>query len=174
MAFQAIDIWVPSVFVMPVAEGGASCADGPGTCRLPPIFKVIEWGDEPAWSPDGKFLVFATYDGIWIAESDGSNPRVLVSSRSASDPAWSPAGDVIAISIGDAEADIFTIRPDGSDLRQVTTLPGREAHPTFSRDAVTIAFSHHTGPSSEVVALNRGTGATTLLVENADSPVYQP
>ena len=174
LAFHAIDLWVPSVFVMPVAERGASCPDGPGTCWLPPIFKVIEWGDEPAWSPDGKFLVFATYDGIWIAESDGSNPRVLVSSRSASDPAWSPAGDVIAISIGDAEADIFTIRPDGSDLRQVTTLPGREAHPTFSRDAVTIAFSHQTGPSSEVLGLDRGTGATTLLVENADSPVYQP
>ncbi len=174
LAFHAIDLWVPSVFVMPVAENGANCPNGLGAC----IIKVVDWGEQPAWSPDGQFLVFASYDGVWITQSDGSNPRKLVSSRSASDPTWSPAGDVIAISVGDIsvvdEADIFTIRPDGSDMRQVTTLSGREAHPTFSRDAVTIAFSHQTGQSKEVLGLNRATGATTLLVQDADSPVYQP
>lgn len=174
LAFHAIDLWVPSVFVMPVAERGASCPDGPNTCWLPPISKVVEQGVEPAWSPDGKSLVFATYDGVWIVASDGSNLRRLVSSRSASDPVWSSTGDVIAISIGDAEADIFTIRPDGSELRAVTNLEGREVHPTFSPDAATIAFSHRTGASSDVFRLDRATGATTRLIENADAPVYQP
>ena len=161
LALHVIDLWVPSVFVMPAAQNGA-------------LTKVVDWGNEPAWSPDGQFLVFTKYDGAWIAQSDGSNPRKLVSSRSASDPTWSPAGDVIAFSMGDAEADIFTIRPDGSDMKQVTTLSGHEVHPTFSRDALTIAFSHQTGQSSEVLGLNRATGATMLLVQDADSPVYQP
>lgn len=174
LAFHAIDLWVPSVFVMPVAENGARCPDGPGTCGPPLIIKIVHAGNEPAWSPDGQFLAFATPVGVWIAESDGSNPRELVSSRSATDPTWSPAGDVIAFSVGDAEADIFTIRPDGSDMRQVTTLSGREVHPTFSRDARTIAFSHQLGESSEILGMNLATGATTLLVQNADDPVFQP
>jgi len=50
-------------------------------------------------------------------------------------PAWSPRGDQIAFTAkrdGDADYDIFTIRPDGSDMRRLTNAPGNDSHPSWS------------------------------------------
>ena len=40
-------------------------------------------------------------------------------------PAWSPQGDLIVFSrLADGDFDIFSIRADGTDLRQLTTAAG--------------------------------------------------
>lgn len=56
--------------------------------------------EDPDWSPDGRYLVYATTFGrgsifnLALMRSDGSNVRSLTSSRTGfSDPAWGPADD---------------------------------------------------------------------------------
>jgi Tol biopolymer transport system component len=41
----------------------------------------------------------------------------------------------------DGNYDIYTIRPDGSELKRLTTDPGNEAHSVWSPDGNWIAFS---------------------------------
>ena len=55
---------------------------------------------------------------------------------------WSPRGDLIAFVrriAGDFE--VFSIRPDGTNLRRLTNSKGNEAHLAFSPDGEKILFS---------------------------------
>lgn len=54
--------------------------------------------DEPAWSPDGRKIVFTRNgpgeDGIWIMDADGRNQRVFVTGlRDPSRTSWQPVYD---------------------------------------------------------------------------------
>ncbi len=52
----------------------------------------------PKWSPDGKTLAFSSdnFDGIWLANADGGNMRLLnTDSGIGFGFAWSPGGDLI-------------------------------------------------------------------------------
>jgi Tol biopolymer transport system component len=40
----------------------------------------------------------------------------------ASSPEWSPDGEWIAFTDGENEADLWVVRPDGTGLRQLTTV----------------------------------------------------
>ena len=42
----------------------------------------------PAWSPDGRKIVFSSAPHLYVANADGSGKRRLV--RSGFDPAWRP------------------------------------------------------------------------------------
>ena len=97
---------------------------------------------QPAWSPDGTKLTFerqvigplrngGCQATVYAVDADGSNLVQLVPERMvALAPSWSPDGTRIAFhsatpeptypSDGAAKADIYTIRPDGHDLRQLT------------------------------------------------------
>jgi TolB protein len=57
-------------------------------------------------------------------------------------PAWSPKGDRIAfVSDRDGDYEIYSIRPDGTDLRRLTRTPGLDAHLAWSPDGQWIAFA---------------------------------
>jgi TolB protein len=50
------------------------------------------------------------------------------------EPDWSPAGDWIAFGSlrpGAPFFDLYVMRPDGTDVRQVTTDPAKEANPVW-------------------------------------------
>ena len=110
------------------------------------------WDDNfPAWSPKGDFIVFASNrDGDWelyTIRSDGSNlKRVTRSPGNDAHPAWSPDGRWIAFSsarrgfkdesvlwAGNAQpyGDIFVMRADGTDVRQLTDDAFEDATPAF-------------------------------------------
>lgn len=81
----------------------------------------------PEISPGGERIVFAhtgtTYPGVWVMNRDGTNPHPVTDFESwgAWDPVWSPDGDQILFASDQLGAvELFKIRPDGSDLAQVT------------------------------------------------------
>jgi Tol biopolymer transport system component len=93
----------------------------------------------PAWSPDGTQIIFNTNDTperiqdaeIYIVASDGSGLRRLTHEENASAfrPTWSPDGEWILFTRFafpgqlTKSFDIYVMRPDGTDLRPVTSTP---------------------------------------------------
>ena len=75
---------------------------------------------------------------------------------------WSPDGSRILFSNDASGAEhLFTVRPDGSDLRQLTSASGRDIRPRWSPDGTRIAFWRF--QDSTVVG-----GTSWIMVMNAD------
>ena len=86
-----------------------------------------------SWSPDGNHIAFAlgeialgsleeVYYGnrIYVANSDESGWRELITGEHLIPPVWSPDGRRIAFAEnGMGMEGVYTIRPDGTDLQQV-------------------------------------------------------
>lgn len=122
--------------------------DGTGLTQL--TF-APEMDDQPAWSPDGSRIAFRSYrtqrDGdIWVMDADGANPVNLTPDPlpgvwDERRPAWSPDGTLIAFATNAAgSVCIWTMRPDGSDPRQLTDTIDLDNEPAWSPDGALIAF----------------------------------
>jgi Tol biopolymer transport system component len=121
-------------------------SDGTGVVRL------SDGPDDadPAWSPDGQRLAFASARGappestaIYIMDADGSNLIRRVTARFAASPAWSPDGQwVVYAGFHAGSMDVFAIRADddGAGPVNLTDAAGWEAHPAWSPDGTRIAF----------------------------------
>ncbi|MCY4658454.1 MAG: hypothetical protein OXF93_01390 [Acidobacteria bacterium] len=99
----------------------------------------------PSFSPDGTEVVYRfwtdTAAGLRIVTLADGAVRTLTTGYD-NFPGWSPRGDRIVFSrLADGDFDIFTIRPDGTDLRRLTTAPGNDSHPAWSADGDHILFS---------------------------------
>lgn len=79
-----------------------------------------EYGN-PSWSPDGDDLLVAGVLGLGLAE-EGQPPVEPLDTPVAFSPEWSPDGRWIAFTDGENEADLWIVRPDGTGLRQLTTV----------------------------------------------------
>jgi len=86
------------------------------------------WGWSPSWSRDGKRLVTAATrrvgvpNSLYVMNSDGTKVhRITPVGREAQYAVWSPDGRRIAFTyVVDGGFDLFTVRPDGTDLRRLT------------------------------------------------------
>lgn len=124
---------------------------------------------EAYFSADGTRLIFqgtrpgeSACDQIFVMQIDGSNvrrvstgegrttcgyffpsgDRILYSSTHQRDPACPAPPDYSRGYVWPIhQFDIFTARPDGSDLRQLTDHPGYDAEATISRDGSRIVFT---------------------------------
>ncbi len=84
----------------------------------------------PRWSPDGTRIAYALFPtpGIWtsgsihVMDADGSNDVAVTDSAVTNmGAAWSPDGDRIAFHSNRSGCfQVYTIAPDGTDLRRVT------------------------------------------------------
>jgi len=99
----------------------------------------------PSYSPDGKRIVYGTMgpdgNGLRIMNLENHSVSVLTNDYD-NFCVWSPRGDLIAFVrriAGDFE--VFSIRPDGTNVRRLTNSKGNEAHLAFSPDGEKILFS---------------------------------
>ncbi len=125
-----------------------------------PVQLFLDSGDEPRyadWSPDGKRVVFAAdvngEDDIFVIDLDGSNRRQLTNHPARDGhPRWSPDGSRIffnservaaepeAPQTGEDVVDIFSIRPDGTDLRRHSWCRSECSYPSVSADGERLLF----------------------------------
>lgn len=147
-------VWSPDGARMAVTNGASGYAQigvvDIETGSITPITYEPREHSSPSWSPDGSRLVYVrSADGgmsndIVVALADGSGEgRVLTSGKGwRSSPSFAPDGSRIAFleSTSVRAPDVWTIRPDGSDLRQVTSSMGR-IDPNRLREAEEISYA---------------------------------
>jgi serine/threonine-protein kinase len=105
----------------------------------------------PVWTPDGRYIVFRTGQGMSVTRSDGSGkPQPLTQSKDIQNP-WSftPDGKRLAFHEQDSKTswDLWTaqIESDGTGLRAgkpevFLQTPADERHPSFSPDGRWLAY----------------------------------
>ena len=111
------------------------------TGRLAELASTLPAGGvRPGWSPDGSHIVFSRFgskddngpldpilDAVFVVDADGQNLRQITpTTLPGLNASWSPDGERIAFQAPSGggplgPGDIYTIRPDGSDLRRLTT-----------------------------------------------------
>jgi len=127
-------------------ESGAQIAivnaDGSGYQEL---IKRAHNSAFPSFAPDGKRFVFRTF------EKDGYGLRIMnLETRAVTTltaeydnfPLWSPRGDLIMFSrLVDGAYEIYTIKPDGTSVKRLTSTHGNDAHMAWSPDGEYIVFA---------------------------------
>ncbi len=104
--------------------------DGSGLHRVTPWLSGADGG---SWSPDGRWIAYATKGRVHLIRPDGSGMRLVKidtdGRRYGADfPVWSPDGTRLAMMLfveGIDSRDVYTMRADGTDLQKITSaLPG--------------------------------------------------
>src|SRR5438094_3798351 len=77
---------------------------------------------------------------------------------------------------GNAQSDIYTMNPDGSDRQQLTFSQEYEAEPVWSPDGTKIAFARYNNGFSEIFVMNAdGSDQRRLTQSRSDySPTWSP
>jgi Tol biopolymer transport system component len=93
----------------------------------------------PSYSADGKEIVYRVFGesiaGLKILNLENRTTRVLTTEYDNL-PAWSPDGTLIVFTrrVDAVNFDIYTIRPDGSDLQRLTTSRANDGHAVWTAD----------------------------------------
>jgi TolB protein len=128
------------------AEGGAQVAivnvDGTG-------YRELTSGPNnngfPSMAPDGRRIVYRTFgpEGEGLRVMDIETKQVTsIASGYDNFPLWSPRGDLIMFSRQDeGDYEIYTIKPDGTEVRRLTRSKGNDAHMAWSPDGAHILFA---------------------------------
>ncbi len=130
----------------------------------------ISHGIDPAWSPDGKQITFARWDntapGLYIANADGSEERIIFTAPRLRSPRWSPDGKYIVFSQDKTKTDSTPIWKLG--LVEIATGKLTEPQcsrlcyvPSWNNDSVTVAY---TDPGVGIQATNIFSGPASLVL----------
>ncbi len=141
-------------------------------------------GWDPTWSPDGKFILFASARNgpvqLFTVREDGKNVRQisnLPAIRGRSD--WSPDGQSIVTYSGESwQREIYIMNADGSEARQLTPSGGNSQGPSFSPDGKWVAFTAYFDKFNDIhgceIYIIRTDGTDLRRLTNNDYCDYQP
>lgn len=118
---------------------------------------------EPELSPDGQMLTFVYQHRerkpvitLWLARSDGSQPRRLVHRLISCSPSWSPAGRWIAFAAttfagGDRRQHLYVVPVDGGRPRLISGDEVRSGEPpAWTPDGRWITYATYDGEIKRV------------------------
>jgi Tol biopolymer transport system component len=147
--------------------------------------------ESPAWSPDGRLIVYGQVNStqcaliffdpicardLFVVNADGTGLRQLTHAPDAltwsTAPAWSPDGATIAFFRSKflASGDLHLIAPDGTQRVQLTpTDQVTEGYPVWSPAGRALAFAQRSGTGEfDIALISREGGAVTPLLSQPE------
>jgi TolB protein len=118
----------------------------------------------PSWSPSGESILYTSY-------RFANKPLLFVSTRGRGKPGrvlsklgdrmpqyrgvFAPSGSKLAVVMSEGDSsEIFTVSPDGRDLKQLTQNRVIDVSPSWSPDASRLAFVSDRSGSPQVYVMN--------------------
>lgn len=148
----------PLTAQMPVIDRQGRIAyveeQGAGSAKVSSLYSILPDGSErilidqlsgyiyaPAWSADGQLLAYSKQEirqhpKIYIYDVSRQTRHLVVDSEGSNlSPSFSPDGQKLLYSstVG-GNADIYEMRLDNGNTRQLTTLPSTEVQPSYVSD----------------------------------------
>jgi TolB protein len=114
----------------------------------------------PAWSSDGKWLAYVSFErrvsAVYVQEVS-TGKRSMVSARAGINgaPAWSPDGKKLALTLSgnNGNLDIYLLDLGTQALRRLTEDPGIDTEASFAPDGSAIYFTSDRSGSPQVYRL---------------------
>ena len=165
-------------------------ADGSAQGRVtdergdPSTAEGLEFQTDPAWSPDGARIAFASaregsFD-IYVMSADGTGTTRLTSAAANDQgPTWSPDGRRLAFSRSADGGHVWVMNADGTGARRLTDELAEEGEPAWSPDGHWLAYTRRASGSDfrEIwVARPDGSGRrnVTKLQAKSYAPAWSP
>jgi Tol biopolymer transport system component len=166
------------VYVMDVALALSSDAAPEDALTNVSQHKAPDW--QPAWSPDGSRLAFASHrDDNWelyLVDADGSNlVRLTLHAENDFAPSWSPDGHrLVFASRRFQDADLFVIDTETGELTQLTTGTQNEFEPAWSPDGEWIAYVTQIKDQGDIFVMKADGSEPTNLTNSPYANDFQP
>jgi len=148
--------------------------------------KQITSGDffngNPSWSPDGKQIAYESKPNgkweVWVMNADGTGQRQLAAGGDDGHPHWSKTGRIVFNSnrtTPDMKApwsqqwhEVFSVKPDGTDLRQHTHCKSVCTYASLSPDGTKLLYRKVTDMPSYNWDLSSTLRNSEVYVADAD------
>jgi TolB protein len=122
------------------------------------------WGIDisPTFSPDGTRMAYVSNRSgepqIYVKDlKSGNEERITFDLKYCTSPVWSNSNRIAFAVMQDNKVDIYSINPDGSNMKKLTDSSGNNEDPCWSPDGRYIVFSS-----------NRDGGAYHLYMMNSN------
>jgi Tol biopolymer transport system component len=150
-----------------------------------PVTTPSVWSALPSFSRDGRLLIYATNDYRSFIEqvpfdpergrTTGPPTQIFQGARSIWSADFSPDGQWLVFRSSSPQEDLFLIRRDGSELRQLTNDPARDRAPRWSPDGSQILFSSNRSGKYEAWTIRPdGSNLTQVTHLPGKEPVLNP
>jgi Tol biopolymer transport system component/predicted Ser/Thr protein kinase len=139
------------------------------------VRRLLDFGYHPAWSPDGRQILYVTQSvgdpalrfttsELWVV-TIATGERRLLTEGDAVQPSWSPNGYRIAYwgrNASSPAGDIWTLSAAGGEPVAVTSEPALDWNPVWAPDGRHLYFSSNRGGSMSLwrVAIDERSGKT--------------
>jgi TolB protein len=132
-------------------------ADGEGQAVIQEKTRPIM---SPAWSPDGKFLAYVSFEtkvsAIYVQDvNSGARSRVSARAGINGAPSWSPDGKKLALTLSGSggNLDVYLLDLGTQQLRRMTDDPGIDTEASFTPDGSAIFFTSDRSGNPQVYRL---------------------
>jgi len=129
---------------------------------------------DPAWAPDGQNIVYASnQEGQWQIyriPAGGGDVTKLTDTGDNTQPCWFRSGGLLSgsewiafTSNRDENPEVYLMKNDGSDPRNLTNQPDNDSQPVGSPDGKTVLFTSDRDGNQEIYRVGEdGSGLVNL------------
>jgi dipeptidyl aminopeptidase/acylaminoacyl peptidase len=129
-----------NIWRLPLSNGGTAA-------QAEPFISSAGGDDSPAYSPDGKKIVFVSDRSgkleLWLSDYDGTEVHQLTNFKGSGvgSPHWSPDGRRIVFDATlQSQSAVWLMNSDGSEMHRLNNTSATEYLPSWSRDGAWVYF----------------------------------